>query len=246
MLAWHAFDHFELYADYGESFHSNDVRGATIKVDPKTGDPVDQVPALVKARGSELGARLEYPRLTASIVAFYLTLGSELVFSGDGGTTEPNPASRRYGTEATLFWRPFDWLTLDGALAFTHARFHDVDPGQTRIPNSVARVASGGAAVDFGRGLSASLRLRHFGAAPLIEDDSARSKPTTLVNIGGYYQLGRAKLGIDVLNLLDAKDNDITYFYTSRLQGEPADGVADYHLHPVEPRQVRVSLRLVL
>ena len=242
-LAWKALNHLELYANYGESFHSNDVRGATIRFDPKTGEPVEQVQSLVKARGSELGARIEYPRFTASVVAFYLTLGSELVFSGDGGTTEPNPASRRYGTEATLFWRAFDWLTLDAALAFTHARFRDVDPGQTRIPNSVDNVLSGGAAIDLGHGLTASLRLRHFGAAPLIEDGSARSKPTTLVNLGGYYKLGRAKLGIDVLNMLGSKDNDITYFYASRLQGEPAAGIEDYHLHPVEPRQVRVSLR---
>lgn len=245
-LAWRPIDHLELYANYGESFHSNDVRGTTIKFDPKTGDPVDQVQALVKARGSEAGARVEYLRFTASVVAFYLTLGSELVFSGDGGTTEPNPASRRYGTEATLFWRPHRWLTLDAAAAFTHARFHDVDLGQKRIPNSVDNVLSGGAELDLGHGLAASFRLRHFGAAPLIDDDSVRSRPTTLVNLGGYYKLGRAKLSVDVLNVLGSKDNDITYFYASRLMGEPTGGVDDYHLHPVEPRQVRVSLRYSL
>ena len=245
-LAWRPTDHLELYANYGESFHSNDVRGATITVDPKTGAPADRVAALVKALGSEVGARVEYPHFTVSAVFFYLTLGSELVFSGDGGTTEPNPASHRYGTETTLFWRPTGWLTLDGAIAFTHARFRDVADGGTRIPNAVDDVISGGAALDFGRGLTASLRLRHFGAAPLIEDDSARSRPTTLVNLGGYYARGRAKLGIDVLNLLDSKDNDITYFYTSRLRGEPVGGVDDYHLHPVEPRQVRVYLRWTL
>lgn len=46
-----------------------------------------------------------------------------------------------------------------------------------------------------------------------------------------------------MLNAFDAKSADITYFYTSRLQGEPAGGLDDYHVHPVEPRQVRVSLR---
>ncbi len=245
-LAWRAIDHLELYANYGESFHSNDVRGAAISVDPATGDPADQVPVLVRARGAELGARVEYPRFTASVVGYYLTLGSELVFVGDAGSTEPNDASRRYGTEATLFWRPFDWLTLDGAAAFTHARFRGVAPGEDRIPNATDNVLSGGASVDLKNGFSGSLRLRHFGAAPLIEDDSARSQPTTLVNLGLYYRLGRAKLGVDILNLFDARDNDITYFYTSRLPGEPAAGVDDYHLHPVEPRQVRVSLHLQL
>ncbi len=245
-LAWRATDHLEFYANYGESFHSNDVRGAAIRFDPKTGDPARQVEVLVKARGEELGARLEYPRFTASLVAFHLSLGSELVFSGDGGTTEPNDATRRVGVEATVFWRPTNWLTLDGSAAATRARFHDVAPGETRIPNSVGNVVAGGAEVDFRHGITGSLRLRHFGAAPLIEDDRAKSKPTTLVNLGGYWRFGRVKVGIDILNLLGSRDNDITYFYTSRVPGEPSEGLDDYHFHPVEPRQVRASLRYTL
>ncbi|HIK65043.1 MAG TPA: TonB-dependent receptor, partial [Henriciella marina] len=58
-LAWRASDTFELYANYGEGFHSNDVRGATITLDPVSGDPASQVPILVKARGTEVGARWE-------------------------------------------------------------------------------------------------------------------------------------------------------------------------------------------
>jgi hypothetical protein len=124
-----------------------------------------------------------------------------------GRTTPP-----RYGVEGSLFWRPTDWLTLDASAAATRARFHGVAPGATFIPNAVSNVISAGAAVDFGKGLSASLRLRHFGAAPLIEDDSVRSDPTG--QPGAYYARGRIKLGLDVLNLFDAKDADITYFYS--------------------------------
>ncbi|MEJ7925752.1 TonB-dependent receptor [Sphingobium sp. AN641] len=243
-LAWRMLGRLELYANYGESFHSNDVRGATISIDPVTGDPVDRVRALVKARGAEIGARIEAPRLTMSLVGFYLGLASELVFVGDGGGTEPNDATRRHGAEASLFWRPTDWLTIDAAAAVTHARFHAVPSGEDRIPNSVSEVISAGAAVELGHGLSGSLRLRHFGASPLIEDGSVRSDPTTLINLGAYYRAGRVKLGLDVLNLLNARDADISYFYASRLRGEPAEGVEDRHIHPVEPRQVRVSLRI--
>jgi outer membrane receptor protein involved in Fe transport len=245
-LAWRTTDHFELYANYGESFHSNDVRGAAIRNDPITGDPVDPAPVLVKARGAEVGARVEVPRLSASLVGYYLSLASELVFVGDGGGTEPNDATRRYGAEATLFWRPTDWLTVDGAAALTRARFHKVDPGEASIPNSVSAVLAGGIAVDAGHGLSGSVRVRHFGSAPLIEDDSVRSKPTTLVNLGAYFTTSTIKAGIDVLNLFNAKDADISYFYASRLPGEPAGGIADRHIHPVEPRQVRLSLRYSL
>jgi hypothetical protein len=47
---------------------------------------------------------------------------------------------------------------------------------------------------------------------------------------------------VGVLNLLDAAEYDIQYYYPSRLQGEPAGGVEDVHFHPVEPRQVRISV----
>jgi outer membrane receptor protein involved in Fe transport len=36
-LAWQVGKGVELYANYGEGFHSNDVRGATITVDPASG-----------------------------------------------------------------------------------------------------------------------------------------------------------------------------------------------------------------
>lgn len=242
-LAWSPVKPLELYANYGESYHSNDVRGAAISVDPITGDPADKVPVLVRARGGELGARLEAGRLSASAVVYYLNLGSELVFSGDGGSTEPNDASHRIGTEFTLFWRPAPWLTLDGSAAFTHARFRNVAAGEDRIPNAVENVVAGGVSIDFGGGFSASARLRHFGSAPLIEDNSARSRPTSLVNLGLYYRVGKFDFSADLFNLFDARDADITYYYASRLSGEPAGGVEDYHFHPVEPRQVRFSIK---
>jgi hypothetical protein len=46
-----------------------------------------------------------------------------------------------------------------------------------------------------------------------------------------------------VLNLLDRKVNDIEYYYTSRLRNE-VDPVDDVHLHPAEPRTVRLTLRV--
>ncbi len=242
-LAWRVNPALELYANYGEGYHSNDVRGATITVDPATGDPADRVPVFARSRGAELGARYESGRLTASLVGFWLSLESELVFVGDAGATEPNDATRRFGTEASLFWRPTDWLTLDATAALTHARFRGVTPGQSRIPGAVPTVLAGGASIALSGRLTTTLRLRHFGSAPLIEDGSTRSRATTLVNFGGYYDTGRLRLGLELTNLFDTTAPDISYFYASRLPGEPADGIEDRHIHPVEPRQVRLTLR---
>jgi len=89
------------------------------------------------------------------------------------------------------------------------------------------------------------LALRYFGPRPLIEDNSERSGSSTLVNAKlGYAATKQIKFGIEVLNVFDRRVDDITYFYTSRLQGEPAAGIADKHFHPAEPRTLRVSLIL--
>ena len=105
-------------------------------------------------------------------------------------------------------------------------------------------VVGAGISIDPTDRLSAALRLRRFGAAPLIEDASVLSDPTTVVNLGVYYDLKPVRLGLDVLNLFDSEDADITYFFESQLSGEAAP-VSDIHLHPVEPRQVRASLSIL-
>lgn len=242
-LAWQASQGLELYANYGQSFHSNDARGATIAVDPVSGDPAERVPLLVRAEGAELGARLETASFDASVVGFWLELDSELVFIGDGGATEPNDGSRRYGIEANLFWRPVPGVVIDAAYSYTDAKFVGPGAGADAIPGAVPEVIAAGITVSPLPSLTATARLRHFGSAPLIEDRSARSDPTTLINLAGYYDFGAARLGVEIFNLFDAQDADITYFYESRLPGE-ASGVEDRHFHPVEPRQVRASLRL--
>jgi hypothetical protein len=85
--------------------------------------------------------------------------------------------------------------------------------------------------------------MRHFGSYPLLEDDSVRATATTLFNADfGYLLQSGIRLQLSMLNLFDSKASDIQYYYTSRLPGEPADGLDDVHFHPVEPCQVRVSL----
>ncbi len=58
----------------------------------------------------------------------------------------------------------------------------------------------------------------------------------------GYNFENGVSLSLDILNLTNARADQITYFYQSRLPGEPAEGVADRHFHPVEPTAVRLTL----
>ena len=91
-----------------------------------------------------------------------------------------------------------------------------------------------------GRGPCGAIRLRHFGSYPLIEDNSVRATRTTLFNADAGFLVSGLRVQVSVLNLLNAHASDIQY-YSSRLTGEPAEGVDDILFHPVEPRQLRIS-----
>ncbi len=235
----------EFFFNAGRGFHSNDARGTTATVDPKTGEPVDKVPGLVAARGMELGVRTEWvPGLQSSLALWKLDFDSELVFVGDAGATEANRPSRRFGLEWNNRYIPMPWLLVDADLAWTHARFADADPAGTRIPNAVDKVGSVAVTVRELGPWSASVQWRYLGSGALIEDNSVRSRSSLTTNLRVTRKLwARSELTLDVFNLANRKVNDIEYFYASRLPGEAAP-VADRHVHPAEPRTLRLTLRL--
>jgi hypothetical protein len=235
----------EVYLSAGLGFHSNDARGTTITVDPETGEPAQQVDPLVRSRGAEVGLRLApVAGLRSTLSAWALNLDSELLFVGDAGITEPAAASRRRGLTLANFYRPIPELALDLDISLARARFHDVASGEDHIPGALENVVAAGATWSTpGHGPFGAMRLRHFGSYPLIEDNSVRATATTLLNFdAGWLFTPGIRLQVSVLNLLDARDADIQYYYTSRLPGEPAGGIDDIHFHPVEPRQVRASV----
>ena len=238
----------EFFFNAGRGFHSNDVRGTTITRDPKTGDAVDQVPALVASTGYELGARTEaLPGLQSSLALWALKFGSELVYVGDAGATKASAGSKRRGVEFNNRYTPLPWLLLDADFAWSHARFNTGE----RIPNAVDRVASVAVTLRELGPWSASAQWRYLGPGALIEDNSVRSLSSSTVNLRLSRKLNdvfgttfgkTAELTLDVFNVANRKVNDIQYFYESQLPGESAP-VADRHVHPAEPRTVRVGLR---
>jgi hypothetical protein len=234
----------EVYANWGWGFHSNDARGAVQSRDPLTKAPVPRVDPIVRARGVELGVRtFAAGRYQGTLALWGLDVASELLFVGDAGTTEASRPSRRMGVEWSNVFTPTSWLTLDADVAFARARFRDADAAGDRIPGAVEGVVSAGVAVHERGRVSGGLRLRYVGPRPLVEDDSVRSQASTTASLRvGLRASHRLMLAAELFNLTDARTSDIDYYYVSRLPGEPAEGVADVHTHPLEPRTLRLSL----
>jgi len=244
----------EWYVNAGTGYHSNDARGAAIAVDPASGEPASRVTPLVRAKGAEVGMRtVRVKGLQSTVSLWYLGLDSELLFVGDAGTTEPGRPSRRVGVEWTNYARLTPWMTVDGDLSFSRARFYSgrsedrqprVQVGDA-IPGALDRVIAAGLNVEPKRAVFGSLRLRHFGPRPLIEDASVTSRATTIWNGEvGYRVSSKARVVVEGYNLFDSKISDIDYFYASRLPGEPDGGVEDVHTHPAIPRTARISLQV--
>jgi hypothetical protein len=234
------FSGMEFYLNSGFGFHSNDARGIVARDAPVT--------PLARAKGAELGVRTEaLPGLTSSLSLWLLDLKSELVFAGDSGTTEASGPTRRYGIEWANTYAPNNWLSLNVDLAWSRARYRDHDPAGSYVPEALAGTIDAGLSIHELPGLlhdwSGAVRWRAFGPRTLTQDGAIKSKATSLVYLQSDYRLSpRWTVGLSIFNLLDSRVSDIDYYYTSRLKGEPLEGVDDILTHPAEPRAARVSI----
>ncbi|MES3024171.1 MAG: TonB-dependent receptor [Pseudomonadota bacterium] len=235
----------ELYVNAGRGFHSNDARGTTISIDPKTGSEATREAPLVASRGFEAGLRSEAIRgLQSSLAIYRLDVASELLFKGDAGSTvDTGRPSRRTGVEFSNYYKANSWLTIDADFAYAKARYRNPDPAGQRIPGSIEGVASLAMAVENLGPWFGALQLRYFGPRPLVEDNSVRSDSTATLNGRLGYKINpKLRLSFEVFNLTNRRDSAIDYAYVSRLPGEPAEGRFDVHLHPIESRSVRLNL----
>ncbi|MDP2636888.1 MULTISPECIES: TonB-dependent receptor [unclassified Pseudoalteromonas] len=238
-------DNLAGYANWGQSFHSNDARGATITLDPVSLAPTDKVDLLVQSEGGELGVRyFDEKRFNISAAMWWLQLDSELLFVGDAGNTEASDASNRYGLEVSAYYWLDEAVSLDAEASFTHSRL-DISGDNDRVEGAVPVVASAGINWHLNEQWQSSVRIRHIGKRTLNDDGSKRSEPLTVVNGLLSYQQTHWKVGLELLNMFDSTDHDIDYYYASRLAGEPNEGVEDNHFHPIEPRTIRLNVSLL-
>ncbi len=232
-------DGIALYANWGEGFHSNDARGVT--------NPVAPAPGLVEGNFEEVGLRFERGGLILTGVYWWSEIDSELIYVGDSGAVEPSDPGERHGYELTAFWRATDWLAIDGVWTGTTSHFAGLPEGQNFVPGALENSGEIGAIAAFPE-WNASARLRYLGPHPLVEDNSVRGEPTTLVNARLAWTpqtidlLQGFEFHVELLNALDSDADDIDYYYETRLPGEPAGGVLGTNSRIVEPRQLRVGV----
>jgi hypothetical protein len=257
----------ELYVQGGFSFHSNDARGATQRVEPMSPDYpfptyTPPIPALVQTKGGEFGMRTSaVPHLQSTLSFWYLYSHSELQQDGDTGATVASASpSNRYGIEWANYYTPMEHLVFDLDMADSRAQFTEADPddaaytnvgggqypvqgpGGKLVPEAVRVVISSGITLHDYKGFTSTLRLRYFGPRDLTSDGINRSASTLLLNMGLGYQFNRHwGIAADLLNLTNRRADDITYAYVSRITPTAAPEFTNV-FHPTEPFQMRFAL----
>jgi len=257
----------EFYVQGGFSFHSNDARGATQRLEPISPDypfPSSSTPIspLVETKGGEFGVRTSaVPHLQSTLSLWYLRSNSELQQDGDtGGTVASVSPSNRYGIEWANYYTPTEHLVFDLDMADSRAQFFQVDPddaaytnvpgtpypvqgpGGKLVPEAVRVVISSGITLHDYNGFTSIIRLRYFGPRDLTSDGINRSASTLLLNMGLAYKFNRQwRISADLLNLTNRRNDDITYAYVSRITPAAAPEFTNV-FHPAEPFQVRFTL----
>ena len=246
------------FLNVADGFHSNDARGVTRDPAGAAGLPVTP---LTRAHSAEVGVVLDRGAWHFALDAYQLKLASELVFSGDAGVTEPSGATTRRGIEWSQRYRLNAHWQWDLNGAYSHGLFDKPAPADDlgcgdaaaqypcaqrpaltgrEIPNAPLMIIDGGLQYR-NRRWESSLRLRHFGRAPLVEDGSVQSAAYTTLDAQVGWKDEHWAVHLDVFNLTNRAWNDITYYYAYRHPGETAASVGPV-IPPGLPRTLRLGV----
>ena len=158
------------------------------------------------------------------------------------------PASRRRGFELNLTYQALRWLEFYGSYSANHARFTSpFDDGTGHVgvflPNAPFATGSFNVYIKNLGDWSGSLGYRYLSGYPLSADDDVKGHGYGEWSADAHYDIGRGwSAGLGLYNLLNKKADAVEFWYIDRLSGEPPQGVADVHIHPLEGRTGRLTL----
>lgn len=244
----------EFFANFGEGYREEDLRGAVAQWDPGTGNYMQNYQLLTKTRGAETGVRAKPVKgLDTTLSLFWQDFDAENQFAGDDGVTVYGRPGRRFGFEWTGNYAPTTWANGYAEVTGTHARFRGNDSVQRatylamlqngtedalfplNLPGNspgnylmLAPVWVAKAGIDLGEktGWYGGMYYRYFGSRPLTEDGQIQSSAMGTVNARlGYHFDNGWKLQIDAFNITNQRSSSIDYAYG-------AFSRQDYHLYP--------------
>ena len=238
-------DTTEFYVSAGRGLHTDDARG----VNQAKAKGLAGAPLIAVSKGGEVGVRQQFGQQVAATLTFFrLDLNSETTYDPDIGQDSAGPPSRRVGGEVNVTYKALRWLEFYSAVAATRARYtvpYNDGTGHVGeyIPDAPNVIGSFAVYVNGLARWSGGLEMRYLGNHPLTPDDAVVGNGYAEWNTNIRYGFNNGwNAGLGLYNLLNSHANAAEFWYVDRLPGEPAAGVADLHIHPLEPFTARLTL----
>jgi outer membrane receptor protein involved in Fe transport len=211
----------EVYANWGNGFHSNDVRGVFT---------TPSVTPLTRAIGEEVGGRTRlFDRWDFAAAGWLLDLDSETTWDGDDGTTGISPATRRYGVELETRLEITPWLAADANVTFTHSQFSTDRENGSGLALAPKQTWDGGLSARHALGPGVArggVRVYGIGDRPASDDGVIVAPGFTQVDLHLGYRARWFDVAFDVSNLLNGSFRSAQFDTVSRLRTDPPIGAA--------------------
>ena len=227
-----------LYMSYGRGISSQDARGII---------QFPNSPRVSTTNFYQIGTSHHLRRFSLSTDLFLIDRSNEQVYIPDDGTTELKGPSRSYGWEAKTSVNFARRLVLNGGFTQVSNAFYKSLSPRIYVDSAPHSVANAGLTLTAWRGFNASIRYRHISCYFLDGSDTRNpAKQASGLDAVDFIVSKTIHHGVDlnfaVDNLNNKKYWETQNYFTSRLQGEPINGVERVHATPGFPVGFTVGL----
>ncbi|MFP5041278.1 TonB-dependent receptor [Parasediminibacterium sp. JCM 36343] len=211
---YHVNDRMQFYLTTGRGFHSNDTRAVVV---------TNGYEILPSAYGADFGTVVKpATNLLLNAAVWYIYLGQEFVYGGDGGDVSFNGKTKRVGFDFSGRYEPIKSLYIDVDVNYAHGRAIDEPKGANYIPLAPVWTSTGGITYTPKKGVNGSLRYRFVGNRPGNEDYSLTATGYFITDAVINYSTGKWEYGVVVNNVLNTKWKETQFDTETRLKGELA------------------------
>lgn len=224
----------QLFFKSGLGFHSNDVRDVILQKGKNI---------LPWSAGSDLGAILKpVANLVIQPTLWYTYMSDEFVWNGDEYGVSEVGKTRRFGADLSLRYQPIHWLYLDADLNYAHPRLVGEAKGNNYLELAPTFTSTGGVGVRLDNGFTANLRYRYMHDRPATQNASIIANGYFVNDLLLGYEKKSWAFHIQVQNLFDVNWNEAMFATTTRLRGEPAEGIEQLTFTPGTPVYVKAGI----
>lgn len=229
---YHVDNALQFYLTTGKGYHSNDTRSVIVENGYKS---------LPSCYGADLGSVFKPTKnIIINAAVWYIYLGQEFVYSGDGGFVEFNGKTRRVGFDFTGRYQPVKSFYFDVDLNYAHGRAIDEAKGKDYIPLAPKWTSTGGVTYINKNGLNGSFRYRYVGDRAGNEDYSLTATGYFITDAVLNYTKPRYEVGLIINNVFNTRWKETQFDTVTRLKAE-ATPVDEICFTPGTPFSAKLS-----